>query len=381
MKVMASSPMKVQQDKPDRRMKQKQVDSNERLTESYASCPLSPQHDRILENLHASYGSLNNSYGNLNASATSLGNYYDTIDGGDDVFFSPQQATESPWKLKKKTKLSPFPASNMLALSPPPRLQKVAVGPKGDWAHPSASSLVADFNPSSPKESPLRRRQTIKSPLPVSKPKLTLPVVSTPVETKKKKKTKSEGTGVADPAVTKTPASASKKKVKKVTVSVAAAPAAPGICSTKPIKTPIRKQKRFTPPKYGSKHENAASIIAALARGRRDRLKAKIRRLERRLRMIKVETAADIEEIVEQTKQDKKEFKQRAKERFMKNLGRKGEQDSHLEDAHETIARLRKQNAQVREQNVKMAKDIAALRVNNDRLTTSQEATESYLVI
>jgi hypothetical protein len=35
----------------------------------------------------------------------------------------------------------------------------------------------------------------------------------------------------------------------------------------------------------------------------------------------------------------------------------------------------------VREQNVKMAKDIAALRVNNDRLTTSQEATESYLVI
>jgi hypothetical protein len=370
MKLMASSPMKVQHDKR-RPTTTQQVDLNDdSYLESFVGSPL--QSDRHLANLHASYGSLNNSSGNFNTSASSLGNYYDAKDDSDDVFFSPQQH-ESPWGVKlKKKKLPQSLASNTLVFSPAQRLQKVDVGPghKGDWADPSDSSLVQDLNPSSPKESPLRKRQTMKPPMPTSKPNLSHPVYSSPVVKKKKK---SEGNVAADSAVANTPDPASKKKVKKITAPSSAA--APGMCATKPMPTTERKQ-RSTPQKYELNHHAAASTIASIARGQRDRLKAELRRLEQRLEMIKAATEADIATIAEQTKLDKNEFKKRANDRSLKNVGRKGQQEPQVEENQATIARLRKENSQVRAQNVQMAKDIAALRVNNERLNTSQEATE-----
>lgn len=123
--------------------------------------------------------------------------------------------------------------------------------------------------------------------------------------------------------------------------------------------------------KYGKRHKLAASRITALARGRRARMQAKILRLQKKLAEIDQETARDLKIVRKATSAGKKEFKTRAKDRFQKNLARKGEKDSVLQDAQEAISSLRGQNNALREVNQRLFEDLKKLKINCSRLQDS----------
>lgn len=363
--VAAASPMNVQHRRRSTNKQQQQpIDLNGSMTDLRSN-----NNHFDMDSLHSSYGSLNGSDPTLNASMSSLGQYHDAdqFQEPEQAFFSPR-APQSPWNVKlRKAKAT---------TSSPSRVKHVSHQRTGDWKDASASSLLEDFHTDSPNQSPLRKRFT-KPPLPTTQPMLALPVYTSPVKTKNVSSLQPKADAVL-PIQQKSIKATTKKSLRKTKKAPSVSTKTKHKNTTMShAKTPTQHRTRFTPPPYSKHHETAAVRIAALARGRRGRLEAKVRQLERKLAMIEVEQLTDIMEIRTKCKHDKKELKKRARERFTKNLNRKGHQDTKLEENQETIDRIRQENAKVREQNIKMAKDIQALRVNNERLTTSQEATEA----
>ena len=272
---------------------------------------------------------LNSSYGSINESINDSPSYH-----------TPPQ---SPWNVKLRK--TPKHTRKLLGIGAPTVYSpskdlgspsSVARKVGGDWTDPDANRMLEDF--STPRQSPWQRKKKVKMKSLISP--------SSPDSSSKP----SLGQKIATRTTT----------------------------TTKPRPSSVTKKKKKTGKNrdYGPKHHKAATVIAALVRGKRGRKIAKIRKLQYQLDTVDFRTAAEIRKIEQELTANKKEFKKRAKERFQKNLNRHTKDDTMLEANGDCITELRNQNAVVRAQNHKIARDLETLKINNSRLEDSLKAGE-----
>jgi hypothetical protein len=190
---------------------------------------------------------------------------------------------------------------------------------------------------------------------------------------RKKPNGRRKRTGVPSAPMVSPAVKSPKRKVKKA--QKLATPGTPKRARkmTKKGKAKVEKDR------YGKKHHKAATKIQALVRGRADRMyKVRPLILQKKINDMQRRTEDDILKIEEELVERKKEFKTRAKERFKKNLDRKGKGDETIQDSKDIIAHLKKENALVREKNARIFSDVRNLRINNQRLSESLKMSEEY---
>lgn len=336
-----------------------------------SSLELSPRcRDPLSQDSFSSLGSFNPN-DSFQTQYEDANQFSGSLTGGED-FMSPNSSVgRSPWSVKLKS-------------ATPKAAPRRKVG--GDWTDPNANLLLEDF--ATPKASPWKRRldRSKEMKAKVSPP----PIVSSGAM--EDSSCKMTSTGESNKVSPQDATKCRKKGARKSTITMVpnvatlVRPTVPasdaGLSKTAPKEDKDHRSKckkkteapteKFPKSKKGTKKSKKSSVTDCGPKKVKLHKKelAQIKKLKATLKSIQEQTTADLNEIRAGVAKERKEI--RALAQASKSTTSAKSLDRQLKKNRATIAQLKTQNADIREQNKTLQRDITALRVNNERLLSAQ---------
>jgi hypothetical protein len=337
---------------------------------------------KVMESLHASYGSLGT------GSFSSLKNM-ESEDESDEEFVTPRQSLTSPskcsWKNKIHQKNNPLgsPAQRKI-MAPPISPLSAQTSHHHEWVtniaktnhedssiHDSSSSLSnsASYEEfSTPRQSPWKTRQRKKTITPNSKDQTHIKTIFLE---------DCSDSSDSDQAKRKIRPKAPKKEKRKVLKNKNEGKKATKNCLSNHEERKLTKSKSRKMV-YSKQHINAANRIAALVRGHIERMKNKMKKLQYQLDNMEVKTISEIADIYLEYEILKGEWYEKAHNRYQKNLHRL-DRSLTVSEAHNLIQKIRAENADFRERNRMLLEDVQKLKINNERLEAANRASNEFM--